>query len=209
MKRSLFTFIIILSFYSCKKSFFYEDPYNSGLSIFSSKNYNVCSAYINDSAWISEYNNPSIFSFTPNTSPIYLSIDTVNNPQSDTLNIVWYGGFKYSPPGFVPFQEHFYLTFAFPVKKNFTKTDFLNWNGKLFPSGTTSTTVLFSSLPYYYPNNYSQMTGSGKIYFVKISSQPNNGTSISGLFEGNIGDTILIKKGRFDFLLDPSQINLP
>lgn len=209
MKRSLFIFITILLFYSCKKSFFYEDPYNSGLSIFSSKNYNVCSAYINDSAWISEYNPPSIFSFTPYRSPIYLSVDTINNPQSDTLNLVWYGGFNYSPPGFISFQGQFYLTFAFPVKKNFTKVDFLNWNGKLFPEGTTSATVLFSSLPYYYANNSSQINGSGKIYFVRISPQSNNGISLSGLFEGNIGDTILIKKGRFDFLLDSSQVHLP
>jgi hypothetical protein len=43
-----------------------------------------------------------------------------------------------------------------------------------------------------------QLFNVGKIYFVKTI--PNNiGTVISGLLERIIGDTIIVRKGRFDF----------
>ena len=62
-------------------------------------------------------------------------------------------------------------------------------------------------------DNYSDtLAGKSNLYFINIhyNLPPNNskGTySLSGLFNGNIGDSILISKGRFDFEIDADKVN--
>jgi hypothetical protein len=186
---------------------FFPDQYNPGLSIFTNRGYNVGSVYINDSPWVSD------LSTKINSLPIYISLDTTNNPTTDTLNIGWTGSFP-TPNNFGNWNSYPNLNFAFPVKKNFTQADFLNWNGKLFPADTTTVTISLSYVPYFYANDSTSVVGSGKIYFVKITSDTSasgqaNGISVSGLFEGNIGDSIILQKGRFDFVFATGNIYFP
>jgi hypothetical protein len=58
-----------------------------------------------------------------------------------------------------------YLIFSIPIKKNFSKSDLLNFNGKIF--AVDSTTVIVSLSQYEQPNMGSSISGTGKIYFVK------------------------------------------
>ncbi|MEO6894859.1 MAG: hypothetical protein ABI136_07445, partial [Ginsengibacter sp.] len=62
---------------------------------------------------------------------------------------------------------------------------------------------------YNYPDG---LTGKSNLYFINIKyNTSGDGSkhtySFSGLFNGNIGDSILITKGRFDFEIDAGQIN--
>jgi hypothetical protein len=115
------------------------------------------------------------------------------------MRISWRGSFDTA----TNFQS-FFINFLIPVKKDFTKADFFNWNGKIFPDAATPIEFSLSNVPDFISVSQREIFGTGKIYFVKAI--PNsNGTAISGLFEGNIGDTIIVRKGRFDFYVQ----NLP
>ena len=78
-------------------------------------------------------------------------------------------------------------------------------NGKRFSPDTNAIAVN-------YQYNYLEtIAGKSNVYFIDIKySNPGTGSkstySFSGLFDGNIGDSILITKGRFDFEIDADQI---
>jgi hypothetical protein len=89
-----------------------------------------------------------------------------------------------------------------PVAKSFTIRDLLALNGQQLNANTNSV-VLFS---------YNKiLSGNSNIYFVRINWNLSNSTKnqiiISGLFNANIGDSILITKGRFDFLVSTDNLN--
>ncbi|TMI69588.1 MAG: hypothetical protein E6H09_19300 [Bacteroidetes bacterium] len=100
-----------------------------------------------------------------------------------------------------------YLIFSIPIKKNFSKSDLLNFNGKIFP--VDSTTVIVSLSQYEQPNMGSSISGTGEIHFVKVNfGSTDRDFTIAGLFEGNIGGSVLITKGRFDYTITEQDHNL-
>lgn len=179
----------------CHKRQFFEDRDDPGLSRFTSRSYNTTTAYINGKAWISGFSSLS----GADPTDIFLDNNTIGK---DTLSIRWSGGFGLTSS----FGSS--ITFSLPVKANFTRNDLLDWSNKRFPADTTTVTVFYNGRS---PNSGSFVSGrgTGKIYFVNIASMPvdQNGSSpgirISGLFEGNIGDSVIISKGRFDYNVRP------
>jgi hypothetical protein len=55
------------------------------------------------------------------------------------------------------------------------------------------------------------ISGSANLYFVTVTENlahlPQKYIKLSGLFDGNIGDSVHITKGRFDFEVDESNLN--
>src|SRR5690606_27768646 len=84
------------------------------------------------------------------------------------------------------------ISIRLPIPQTFSKGDLIAWNDKRF--GTDVATLYL---------DYNQK-GTANIYFVKISpSNTENGIWLmTGLFDGNIGDSIIIKKGRFDYYVE-------
>ncbi|RYY58492.1 MAG: hypothetical protein EOO05_16265 [Chitinophagaceae bacterium] len=111
-----------------------------------------------------------------------------------------------------PWREAPFLRFSVPVKKNFTSNDFLAMAGKVFPQPGTMVTMSMGQQAPSAPDAAS-VSGTGKIYFVRleraVTSDPQDEFSFSGLFEGNIGDSILVSKGRFDYKLRDTDNNIP
>lgn len=199
-------FIIALSVFflaGCSKPRdFFPDANNPGLSRFTSRGYDIVSAYIDDTA----YANPTVpFSlFTFGNSPVLIYMIHTNT-AFDTLHISW--NIAYSDTTIKNAAPYDSLFLLIPVSKPFTENDFLALQGKRFTED--STTNISIRLNSYF--NTVTPTGPAGVYFVKIDSVPGNTVpaeySFSGLFEGNIGNNIQITKGRFDFYIDPSQIN--
>lgn len=190
--------ILLLALTGCYKNYFFEDPDDPGLSRFTNRGYNVTSAYINNEPWVSD------FSRYRGSAPAYLYRDSTG-VSKDTLYINWSGSFSNdSVFRFANWRDFHNLIISLPVNKNFSRNDFLNWNGKAFPDDSTSVSISLS--PYYpYTSNLYTITGPAKIYFVKIEPSDTaiskTGFLVSGLFEGIIADTIKITKGRFDYEL--------
>ena len=206
MKNQLFKnilLLLLLSFEltSCYKRQFYEDPDDPGLSRFTNRTYNVTSAYINSESWVTSFYSLS----GPSRAQVFR--DSTSSPR-DTLQITWEGGFtNRNAFSSSPWRDWPYLTISMPIKKNFSKDDFLNLNGKIFPADSTTVTVSLSNYEFISPAV--SLTGTGKIYFVYVKPGSHDREfTIAGLFEGNIGDSIHITKGRFDYRILPSDNNL-
>jgi len=175
---------------ACYKSNFFEDVDDPGLSRFTSRGYNVASAYINNEAWVNYFNSAS------GPSPMLIFLDTATTAK-DSLYIQWEGDINNS---LFSERNRTYLTISLPVKRGFSVDDFLSWNAKTFPSDSTTVTISLSDFSE--PNSGLGISGTGKIYFVKIQQRIDNKNSfdLSGLFEGKIGDSVIIRKGRFDYV---------
>ena len=56
-----------------------------------------------------------------------------------------------------------------------------------------------------------KLSGVGTLYFVKVTEKQGysnqKSINLSGLFDANIGDSILITKGRFDFDIEEDRLN--
>lgn len=190
-KKYFVAMMFVIGLSGCHKSNFFEDVDDPGLSRFTSRHYNVTSAYINNEPWISgslsEYTQPSIF------------LDTTTIPEA-TLYITWEGDdYRYNWP---------YITIGISVKKDFSLNDFFIWNGKIFPADSTTATIVLHKWQQLGWSN--SISGKVKIYFVKIEPQPmkQNDFNFCGLFEGNIGDSVIISKGRFDYSVSSTSHNL-
>lgn len=192
--RVIIFFITITLFTTCTPKPFFEDPSDPGLSRFTSRGYDAGSAYINGAAWLTGYSSFGGFDAA-------IEVDT-NLVGKDSLYLSFIG--EYPEPLLTPqpaWRNYSQLMLALPVKKNFTRNDFLGWNGKVFPADTTFVTLYLSNgFP---PISPDHISGTGKIYFTRIYSinDPQLLLGISGLFEGKIGDSVTVSKGRFDFQL--------
>jgi hypothetical protein len=191
-------FAIAISLAGCSKPprNFYADQYNPGLSIFTSYGFNIVTAYINDSAYINPYDD-RIGNFP-------VSINVIHTTSTyDTLYISWQ--IEYNDTSQLSLSNYGVLSLLMPVSKSFSADDFLGWNGKKFPIDPTTVTIQLG----YYGDNVP--SGAASVYFVKITPDTNDPNFqkyfFTGLFEGSIGDSIQITKGRFDFEINPSQIN--
>lgn len=198
-KSILVCFIILLI--GCGKRNFFPDEDDPGLSRFTSRGYNIATMYINNVPYINPYKKP-LFGGVVNFDPTINLIST--NSTFDTLNISWRIEINDST---ISYNNPYYsVSISMPVRKGFTSHDFLAMNGQRFASDSDA--ILLNSF-YYDPNAFS---GKANIYFVNIHYTDSTATSsrsyaLSGLFNGNIGDSILITKGRFDFRIDATKIN--
>lgn len=199
----LLSFAISIALASCRKQQFFEDAANPGLSRFTSRNYNVTSAYVNAEPWVSG------FSALQGPQPMRVQLVT-SIALKDTLYLTWSG--KFSNPGVsqsVPWRTYNFMSICIPVEKNFSAANFLAWNGKSFARDTLPVKIRLSNFDFQPIGSF--LEGKGNIYFVKVAAENNregNGFQTSGLFEGNIGDSIKITKGRFDYEVLPQHHNL-
>jgi hypothetical protein len=202
LKNLLLLFLLLFELTGCYKRNFYEDPDDPGLSRFTSHGYSVTSTYINSEPWV------SLFSGSLNGAYHARILRDSTSAARDTLYITWQGEFTNRVPApLSPGGGWNYLSFSIPIKKNFSKIDFLNFNGKIFPADSTTVTVSLSR--YEQPYLGSSISGTGKIYFVKVRfGSTDLDFTISGLFEGNIGGSVLITKGRFDYRITEQDHNL-
>jgi hypothetical protein len=202
LKNLLLFFLLSFELAGCYKRNFYEDPDDPGLSRFTNRGYSVTSAYINSEPWV------SLFSGSLNGAYHAHVFRDSTSATRDTLYITWQGEFTDRvPPPLSPGGDWNYLTFSIPIKKNFSKSDFLNFNGKIFPADSTTVTVFLSR--YEQPSLGTSISGTGKIYFVKVNfGSTDREFTISGLFEGSIGGSVQITKGRVDYRITEQDHNL-
>ena len=193
---------LIIVFIGCGKRNFFPDEDDPGLSRLTSRGYNIATMYINNVPYINPYKKPLFGGGVMNRLPTIDLIST--NSTFDTLNISWRIEINDSSVSYnQPYQS---ISLLIPVSKGFTAHDFLAMNGRKFP--LDSNAIAINSF-----YNYSdKLAGKSNLYFINISYNlpPNSSTgtySLSGLFNGNIGDSILITKGRFDFAIDADKVN--
>ncbi len=182
----------------CAKRNFFPDMDDPGLSRFTAYGFNIATAYINGDAFI----NPFRGSFRGNALPTLSKIST--SGTNDTLSLSWQIVLNNDPS--LPYNGAYQdISLIIPVPRSFNQDDFLQWNAKRFAANSTGINL----------NSFNSSTGffsgTSNIYFVQISRDNSNAASltyqISGLFDGNIGDSILITKGRFDFKIPASSLN--
>jgi hypothetical protein len=198
--RIIISCIVVLYLSSCDKRNFFPDPDDPGLSLLTSHGFNIVTAYINGVPFINRYSKP-LFGGTINSVPVVRMIATAS--IYDTLSISWQ--FERNDSSRSSNQFYPAISLLMPVPKSFTKPDFFALNNQRFSSNTNA--VVLRSF-----NNYSDsLSGTSNIYFVNIKYDHPSNTStylaFSGLFNGNIGDSILITKGRFDFEIDAANLN--
>lgn len=205
MKTIFYIFLSCLSVIflsSCGKRNYFPDENNPGLSRFTSYGFNIGTFYINDTAYINTYYTGRLFGGITNSLPRIQKI--VTNSTSDTLIMSWPIELNDGNDTAYNFQDQM-ISLLLPIPKSFNKADFIAMRGIRFASNTNSITL--QTIRYY---NH-PLSGLSNIFFIKIDPiQTNNSTSyleLSGLFNGNIGDSILITKGRFDFKIDVASLN--
>lgn len=180
------SFIPLFFLTTCHFSSFYPDPDDQGLSRFTSRGYNVASSYINAVPFRNEG------SYYP-----LLQKDSTGN-SIDTLRFTWALHLNDSGRVIRSFDT---ISFLLPVSQSFNKTNLLAFSGQRF----------LNSVPVTLQNSSSKtISGMGTLYFVSVSEgllSDQKYIKLSGLFDGNIGDSVLITKGRFDFEINENSLN--
>jgi hypothetical protein len=199
MRKNNFVVLFFLSVAFCtgcrkNNTNFYADAEDKGLGIFSNTGNNLFSCYIDNLPWRTL---DRILGSPGGTSyEIYIN-KQISNTQSDTLIINWLG--LYGPRN----ATNGNLRLLFPIAKNFGYKDLTAWNGQRLKLDTTNGYFSIST-------NLITAKGTGTIYFkqLQIDSIGVNTYSgrLSGLVEASFAGTVL-SKGRFDHLLEPTQIN--
>lgn len=184
MKRLNILFFPIFFLTTCRFSNFYTDPDDPGLSRFTSHGYNVISTYVNSEPF-------EIY----RTSETVLSKDSGDVNSLDTL-VFMLGTLS---PSRKPLIRT--MSFLIPVPRSFTKTSLKTLNG-----------LRLTNIPFIAKDTLANdLSGTGNLYIVSVSEKiyPQNQQYVkfSGLFEGKIGDSINVSKGRFDFSINESSLN--
>lgn len=198
--QKLLTAFGLVILIGCGKRNFFPDEDDPGLSLLTSRGYNIATMYINKVAYINPART-SIFGGIANALPTVTLRQT--SSAFDTLDISWKIEKNVKTPSYN--SPYYSVSLLLPVSKTFTAGDFSAMSGKSFSSN--SDTIVLNS-DFGYPNG---LSGISNIYFVTIthinSSATTSGSyAFSGLFDGNIGDSILITKGRFDFTISEDAI---
>ncbi|MEO9020942.1 MAG: hypothetical protein ABI237_13115 [Ginsengibacter sp.] len=194
----LFAVLVILYLSGCVKRHFYPDKDDPGLSRLTSHGFNIATAYINKVPYINPFKNTlfGVSNYTPTLSKM------ITNSAYDTLSLSWPIEINDSTVNYN--QPYRNITLKLPIPKTFTQQDLLAMSGQRM-SQKTNTIVMQS-----YYNQPNELSGPSNIYLVTIKEDPSYTPAhliLSGLFEGNIGDSILITKGRFDFEISTDKIN--
>lgn len=181
------SFIPLFFLTTCHFWNFYPDTDDPGLSRFTSRGYNIATSYINGNPF------RNIGQYYP-----LLKKDSTGN-SIDTLQFTWE-----LYPNDLPNRSSAYknISFLLPVPASFTKNDFLAFNGHRFANSVWVNLQDSSS---------KIISGIGSLYFVSVSeslvSPGYSYITLSGLFDGKIGDSVLITKGRFDFEIGENTLN--
>lgn len=195
MKRFQFLLIILIFFASCGKRNFFPDQDDPGLSLLTAHGFNIASNYINGQPYV----NPFRGILRGNYLPVLLKESSTN--VLDTLSLSW--PIELNDGTSISHSKYNSIILLLPVSKSFNKRDFLSFNGQRFASD--------SARIYLQTNNFNNpLRGNGNLYFVEIKPDDlinPNSYIISGLFDGNIGDSILVTKGRFDFRIAINSLN--
>jgi hypothetical protein len=198
--QKIFTAFGLVILIGCGKRNFFPDEDDPGLSLLTSRGYNIATMYINNVAYI----NPARTSFL---GGIANALPTVTLRQTsgafDTLDISWKIEKNVKTPSYN--SSYYSVSLLLPVSKTFTARDFSAMSGKSFSSNSDAIAI---NSDFGYPDGFS---GISNIYFVKVNYVDSSATTsrsyaFSGLFNGNIGDSILITKGRFDFTISADAI---
>jgi len=190
-----------LTIMSCGKRNYFPDPDDPGLSRLTSRGYNIITMYINNVPYINPYRRP-LFGGISNTLPTITT--KITNNDSVTLQISWQIEINDTSVSYN--QPYHSISLLIPVSKSFSAHDFLSMDGQRFSPGTNGIAIN-------YPDNYlDSLAGKSNLYFIDIKYNTlgdgsKHSYSFSGLFDGSIGDSILITKGRFDFEIDADKIN--
>lgn len=185
--------MIILLLCSCGKRNFYPDPDDPGLSILSSYGFNIASVYINKVPYVNPYKK-GIIGGIVNYAPTLRKTQT--NSALDTVSLTWLISKNDNSTGYNSSYQN--ISLLIPVPKSFSLNDFIALSGKRFPANANAIAVN----SFFNPSN----PGTSNLYFINISLDT-TALSFSGLFDGKIGDSIVISKGRFDFKIDKNTIN--
>jgi len=181
-------FLIPLVFLTtkCQFSNFYPDPDDQGLSRFTSRGYNVASTYINERPY-------------RNTGSYYPLLQKDSTGSTiDTLQFKWQL-YPNDPVFIQPAYRN--ISFTMPVPQSFNKTSLLAFNRQRFLNSEAVTLE---------DSTGKMITGTATLYFVSVTEailSDQKYIQLSGLFDGNIGDSVFIKKGRFDFEINESSLN--
>ena len=172
---------------TCHVPSFYTDPDDPGLSRFTSRGGYTATSYIDGRPYMT-------------TGFLYplLHKDSTGNP-TDTLQFAWNlypNDSLFLSPAFDS------IAFLMPVPQFFNKMNLLAFNGQRF----------LNSVPLILKDSSLKiLSGIGTLYFVSVkedlSHPPEKYILLSGLFDGNIGDSVYITKGRFDFQVDERNLN--
>lgn len=182
--------LIFLSLFlltKCNSIGFYPDPDDQGLSRFTSRGYNVATEYINGLP----YSNLGAY------YPLLRKDNAVSS--TDTLRFTWRLNSDNNPNAGSLYDT---ISFMLPVSPTFNKENLLGYNGQRF----------LNTIPFVLKSASSGiLAGNATLYFVAVTSETSTYNEkyikLSGLFDGNIGDTVLVTKGRFDFEIQESQLN--
>jgi len=188
--------MVLLESLTCKRQNLYPDTDNPGLSRFTSYGYNTATEYINGSPYINPFS-----VFTGNDLAYVQKIATTS--AFDSLSISWEIVTNDSSLPFNP--DYKTISLLMPVSKTFSESDFLALSGQRFASNTNTVTI-----QEFNDTAFAVLSGTANIYFVKVDSDNSSAGAkfaFSGLFDGNIGDSILITKGRFDFDISKDGFN--
>ena len=193
------TALALVILVGCGKRNFFPDQDDPGLSLLTSRGYNIATMYINQEAYI----NPSrhlLLGGIANTLPTVILRQT--SGVSDTLDISWEIEKNEASPSFN--QPYHLISLLLPVSKTFTSRDFTAMSGKRFSSNSQA--IALNS-----DYNFA-LTGISNVYFIDVnysgaSANTPGSYHFSGLFNGNIGDSIVITKGRFDFTISAVAIH--
>lgn len=173
----------------CRRNYFFPDPDNSGLSRFTSRGYNIATNYINDMP-VKNIGGYPLLLKDSSASPI------------DTLKFTWSLYPSNTPQDYSIYKS---ISFLIPIPLSFNKNDLLAFNQQRF---LNLTHVVIQELQ---DSSLKAIVGAANLYFVSVNEDlsypPQKYIRLSGLFDGNIGDTVLITKGRFDFELNESDLN--
>ena len=195
MKRYQFLFIILIVSASCGKRNFFPDQDDLGLSLLTAHGFNIASNYINGQPYV----NPFGGILRGNYLPVLQKVSSTN--VQDTLSLSWH--IEANDGTSISNSKYTSIIFILPVSKSFNQQDFLAFNGQKFTSN--------SARLYLQTNSFNNpLRGSANLYFVEINPDDlinPNSYIISGLFDGNIGDSILVTKGRFDFRIAINRLN--
>lgn len=194
IKNFALSFFVLIVFSGCLKQRFLPDPYNPGLNRLTDKQTNTGTCYINDVPYINYWPSSGFgIGWGGSPYPRLRKVTTTNAP--DSIDLSCQIGLRVNGK----FEAGAYQNIAIriPALQGATFENFWRWNEKRFSSDECALYL-----------NYSTLRGTANIYFVKITTS--NGSrdylNISGLFDGNIGDSILVKKGRFDFTVETSGL---
>jgi len=167
------------------------DAENPGLAIFSNKNFNLLTCYIDGKAWRTQDRRNSGFIIRTNYE-LYIRRLRTNGP-SDTIQFQWGGIYENNP------YEIGYIGLVMSVPKNYSVTDFLKaQNGQRLIIDSTVNGYFTTSISRL---NNAGLKGNGMLYFNRASYDSIRplffSGHLAGLFQADFPN-FKITKGRFD-----------